>query len=390
VLAAAAALAPTPADTAVQRLLVVEDNPADAELVVELFANAPPGEPTVVECVERIGRAATRLAETHFDAVLLDLSLPDASGLEGLARIAAVAPDVPIVVMTGCTDEGTAMAAVKAGAQDYLVKGEDGPRIVRRAVRYAIERQRRRAEREALLASERAARGAAERSARLRDEVLGIVSHDLRDPLSRIVMAGRGIADRSMPDTPVLARLIVRSGELALRIIRDLLDATAIEAGRLAVQAEPVPVETIEDAIDAMFCDAAAHGGLHWAVERAGAPFQVVADVDRLVQALGNLVANAIKFTPRGGRVTLTVTGDAHEARFRVADTGPGIAAEHLPQLFDRFWQAHASRRAGAGLGLAIARGIAESHGGRIEVESELGKGSAFTLVLPATHVTID
>ena len=373
-------------DVAVWRLLVVEDNAADAELVVELFAqgaHASRGARTVIECVERIAHAVARLAETHFDAVLLDLSLPDAHGLEGVAAVAAAAPDVPIVVMTGCSDEALAVAAVKAGAQDYLVKGEDGSRIVRRAVRYAIERQRRRAERDALLASERTARDAAERSARLRDEVLGIVSHDLRDPLGRIVMAGHGLADGSMPDAPMVGRLIVRSGELALRIIRDLLDVTAIEAGRLAIHAEPVQVETIVDAIDAMFRDAAAHAGLRWTLERRGGPVDVVADVDRVVQALGNLVANALKFTPRGGRVTLTIAGDPHEARFCVTDTGPGIAAEHLPRLFDRFWQARTLRRAGAGLGLAIARGIAEGHGGRIEVSSEPGRGSTFTLALP-------
>jgi signal transduction histidine kinase len=116
------------------------------------------------------------------------------------------------------------------------------------------------------------------------------------------------------------------------------------------------------------------------------------ADAERLLRALGNLVSNAVKFTPAGGRVDVEAraeapaagSGDAARVAFAVRDTGAGIAPAHLPHLFERFWQAHEQQRGGAGLGLAIARGIAEAHGGTLGVVSEVGRGSTFTLTLPA------
>ena len=181
----------------------------------------------------------------------------------------------------------------------------------------------------------------------------------------------------------MLAGASVRSSEWALRIIRDLLDVTAIEAGRLTIHREPMIVQAITEVICSMFASSAAGAGVTLVVEPIGTTLWVDADVDRVVQAVGNLVGNAIKFTPRGGTVTLSVTRDDDGVLFRVEDTGVGIAPENIPHLFDRFWQAHEAVRGGAGLGLVIAHGIADGHGGRIEVESQPGRGSAFTLVLP-------
>jgi signal transduction histidine kinase len=373
-----AALRP-PAGTIAQRLrvLLVEDNPADADLVTG-YLTAPDSSlsgASVVR-VERLGRALGTLASERIDVVLLDLSLPDADRLDGVEAVVAAAPEVPIVVMTGLADDEVALAAVKAGAQDYLIKGEDGPRVVRRAIRYALERQE-------LLARERAARASAEHAARARDEVLGIVSHDLRAPLSTITMCAHALREPHA-DCAELAEMIAQSADWSHRIIRDLLDVTAIEAGRLTIHPEPMSPGAVVDTVRSMFAPIAAGQGIELAAEPDTAPRWVDVDVDRLVQALGNLVANAIKFTPRGGRVTISAaTGPDGTALFRVADTGPGIAPEHLPHLFDRFWQARETRRAGAGLGLAIAKGIVEAHRGSIGVESAVGTGTAFTCVIP-------
>jgi signal transduction histidine kinase len=375
---------PAPGEaTGVIRVLLVEDVAADADVVRGFFDDPAEGEPGVlIACADRLARARERLASERFDVVLLDLSLPDADDLEGVQALCAAAPDVPIVVMAGAGHGRLAVAAVKAGAQDYLTKGYDNGRVVRHAVRHAIERHGLRREREVLLASEREARAVAERAARVRDEVLGMVSHDLRSPLSAIALSANALLEGSGEPT-VLASAIVRSSEWALRIIRDLLDVTAIEAGRLTIHREPMTVRAITEMILSMFTPPAVEAGVTLTVDAAGGPLWVDADVDRVVQALGNLVGNAIKFTPRGGRVTLTVSRDDGAIRFRVEDTGRGIAPEDLPRLFDRFWQARESGRGGAGLGLVIAQGIAEGHGGRVDVESRLGEGSAFTLVLP-------
>jgi signal transduction histidine kinase len=366
-------------------VLLVEDNAADAELLGDYFASGLPDEaPFEVAHVARLGAAIDQVRATRVDLVLLDLSLPDASGLDGVAALAAVAPQVPVVVMTGLADDGMALAAVKAGAQDYLVKGRDGPSAIRRAVRYAIERHRLRREREGLLFRERQARRAAERAARVRDEVLGIVSHDLRNPLSTIVMSARALLHSPDAEAVELGAVIERAGGWALRIIRDLLDVTALEAGKLAIHREPMTVDAIADTLRSLFEAPATDAGVSLSLDLASAPRWVELDVDRVVQAVGNLLANAIKFTPRGGTVALHIFQDGDRVAFRVADNGSGIPAESLPHLFDRFWQAREAHRGGAGLGLAIAKGIAEGHGGRIEVESAVGLGSTFTLVLPS------
>ena len=377
------AFAPPPNADGVMRVLLVEDSKEDAAAVAAYF-NAPMGcaPDAAVEFAFELAEARERLVSEQFDVVLLGLPLADVNGLEGVEALCAVAPDIPIVVIADSAETALAVQAVKAGAQDYLTKGYDNERVVRHAVRHAIERHQLRREREVLLARERAARAAAERAARVRDEVLGMVSHDLRSPLSAIAMSANALLEGS-GELPVLAGAIVRSSQWALRIIRDLLDVTAIEAGRLAIHREPMIVQAITEMISSMFAASAASAGVHLVVEPVGTVLWVDADVDRVVQAVGNLVGNAIKFTPRGGTVTLTVKRDDDSVRFRVEDTGVGIAAENLPHLFDRFWQAHESGRGGAGLGLVIAHGIAEGHDGRIDVESQPGRGSVFTLVLP-------
>ena len=365
------------------RVLLVQDARSHSDDLRDglatLFDN---GSDVVVEHVDQLAVAGERLAAEQFDVVLLDLSLPDVNGVKGVETLCASAPDVPLVVLTTLADDGLAVAALAAGAHDYLTTGRDDARVVRHAVRHAIERHRWRRDRVALLTRERDARTAAERAARVRDEVLGMVSHDLRSPLTAIAMSANALLEGS-GELPVLASAIVRSSEWALRIIRDLLDATAIEAGRLAIHREPMTAQAITEMISSMFASAADAASVTLDVERVSAPLWVDADVDRVVQAVGNLVSNAIKFTPPGGRVSLTVRRRDDAVLFRVEDTGPGIASEDVPHLFDRFWQAHESGRGGAGLGLVIARGIAEGHGGRIEVESRLGHGSTFTVVLP-------
>lgn len=380
-----------PAGAAGVRILLVEDNAADADVVLDYFEADDPASATRVELVDRLASALASMGTAQPDVVLLDLSLPDASGLEGLRVIAARHPDVPIVVMTGLADERMALEAVKAGAQDYLSKGMDGPRVVRRAVRYAMERQRMRLQLKDLLAREREARAAAERAVLARNEMLGIVSHDLRNPLSAVIMAASGMDTASPGDRDKLVGIIKRSSEWGMRIIRDLVDVSAIEAGQLPIHPEPMTVLAIAEMLHDMFEGPAASAGVTLLIDMDRAPRWITADVDRLVQAVGNLVTNAIKFTPRAGIVRLTIaSGPDATIRFHVSDTGPGIPAEHLPHLFDRFWQGRKSLTGGVGLGLAIARGIAGSHGGTIDVDSALGAGTTFTLTIPIGDVGAD
>ena len=240
----------------------------------------------------------------------------------------------------------------------------------------------------------------AQQATRARDDVLGIVSHDLRNPLHTIQLASSFLleltgstsmaipgAAAGAPDVPLAGQLdiILRSARRANALIEDLLDVTRIDAKRLAV--DPVEVEGPALLEEALLDTAplARDRAIELTHEWEGPPVAVSADRGRIFQVFSNLVGNALKFTPRGGRIDVRARAGSGEVVFSIADTGPGIPAESLPHLFDRFWQARQARRAGAGLGLYIAKGIIEAHGGRIWVESVVGHGTTFAFTLPRT-----
>ncbi|MDQ2929637.1 MAG: HAMP domain-containing histidine kinase [Gemmatimonadota bacterium] len=233
------------------------------------------------------------------------------------------------------------------------------------------------------LAAERIAHAEADRAVRVRDEVLAIVAHDLRSPLDRIVacapMLHESLSDESRKK---LVAVIERTARSMNRLLSDLLDASSIEAGRLSIDLQRVNVATLVDLTIETYEKQAAAKEVTLTCEILSV-LAVMADAGRIQQALANLLGNAVKLTDVGGRVTVRVTSFADSVRFAVADTGPGIPKEDLKHLFERFWQAKATRRGGAGLGLAIAKGIVEAHGGTMEVESEIGKGSTFSFTLP-------
>jgi PAS domain S-box-containing protein len=229
----------------------------------------------------------------------------------------------------------------------------------------------------------------AQRATKVRDEVLGIVAHDLRSPLNSISLWTQvverqiqklGTVDlqsRSQEATDSIASACRRMS----RLIQDLLDVARLEAGRLALNVSPqTPASILREAVDSASPEAAGHR-LHMEAPEVAPP--VLADRDRLLQVFSNLLGNALKFTPAGGEIRVGARVEGEQVLFYVGDTGPGIPPESLAHIFDRFWQANRTDRRGAGLGLSIAKGIVEAHGGRLQVESEPGRGSTFSFTVP-------
>jgi signal transduction histidine kinase len=233
--------------------------------------------------------------------------------------------------------------------------------------------------------AERVARAEAERLAQARADILAIVAHDLRNPLNVIASAVQLLlAEAPSPDQQRrVLRMTQRAATQMKRLIGDLLEATRLEAGRLTLDLADVDVSEIARDAEETFRHAAAARRVHLAVQAPGRDWFVRADAGRVQQAIGNLIANALKFTDAGGRVIASAEAADGEIVFRVADTGPGIDPLHQPHLFDRFWQARNGDRRGVGLGLAIAKGIIDAHGGRIWVESAPGAGATFSFALP-------
>jgi len=229
----------------------------------------------------------------------------------------------------------------------------------------------------------------AQRAIQARDDVLNIVAHDLRNPLNACALAAATLLCKP-PDEDGWrfvtkgAEIIVRSIKRANRLIQDLLDVARIETGKLAIERTRVPSRDLVVEASETFGAMASDTSLELRVEIPRELPAVSADRERVLQIFANLVDNAIKFTPPGGRILLGAARSEDEVCFSVADSGPGIPPEEVPHLFDRFWQARRTDRRGAGLGLSIAKGLVEAHGGRIWLESTAGAaGSTFHFTLP-------
>jgi PAS domain S-box-containing protein len=225
------------------------------------------------------------------------------------------------------------------------------------------------------------------RAVRTRDEVVSIVSHDLRNPLGVVGAAADLLLDLPLDEGERTrqARIIKRSAERMSRLIGDLLDVSRIEAGALVVRRAHEDVGDVLEEARAIFAPQAESYSVALEVQVEPDVPRVMMDRDRMLQALSNLVENALKATPVCGRITLRASASAGDgATISVADTGPGIPEGAMDHLFDRFWQASRQDRTGAGLGLAIVRGIVEAHRGTMSVESQAGRGAVFHIHLPA------
>ena len=225
----------------------------------------------------------------------------------------------------------------------------------------------------------------AETMAEAVEQVLGVVAHDLRTPVGVVGMAVQMLQE---PNLTVAEREkflgAARRGLRQMnRLVGDLLDVIRLKTGHLALETEVVRVATALDEAAECVQKVASARALILSVEHPTLTLRVRADRGRLAQVLGHLLDNAVKFTPQGGRILLRARGNADEVVFEVADTGPGIQAGVQSHLFDRFWQVPEADRLAVGLGLPIAQAIVETHGGRIWVESEPGKGSRFYFTLP-------
>jgi signal transduction histidine kinase len=230
----------------------------------------------------------------------------------------------------------------------------------------------------------------AEASIAAREQVLRIVSHDLRNPLHTISMCASLLLDLPMPPEKQVVHLqrIKRAGERMNRLVQDLLDVAKLEAGRVAIATRQVDVAPMIREAQEMLSSLAAEKELRLEIVVAEGLQPIVADEGRVLQVLSNLVGNSVKFTPAGGTITIRADDAPGGVRFSVSDTGVGMTPDQLSQLFGQFWQANPADRRGIGLGLSIAKGIVEAHGGRIWVESQPGAGTTFHFTLSASLVS--
>jgi PAS domain S-box-containing protein len=219
-----------------------------------------------------------------------------------------------------------------------------------------------------------------------REEVVSIVSHDLRNPLGVVIAASDLLIDIPLDDRERRhqTEIIQRSAQRMQSLIEDLLDVARIEAGAFVVRPSLEDLAPIVEEARALFVDQAEKKGVELCFERPKEGVRARVDRDRLIQALANLLDNALRYTPEGGSIVMGVDEEGGWASVTVSDTGPGIEPSLIEHLFERFARDKAGTGGGAGLGLAIVKGVADAHGGDVSVRSEPGRGSAFEIRLPS------
>jgi len=362
------------------RVLIVEDNPGDADLVaIALAGSTRPrflisGAATLAKAVEHIRSGAGT------DVVLLDLSLPDASGEATVARMRKAAPNLPIVIMTGHDDAEFAERMVAIGAQDYLVKGDASGPIIWRAIRYAITRMQQAIEREVLVEELRA-------SVEMKNRMFGILAHDLRNPIGAVSGYAEFLEmtdeDRGSERVKRSLATIRESAAYMNDLIEDVLALAVADAGEVTLVRQTIDVGTLARNSVAFSAVAAERKGVRLRVDEQAV--WIAGDAVKIGQVLNNLIGNAIKFSKAGDVVTVSVTRDERFARLSVADQGIGIPDGVRANLFKPFIKGKTGTggEPSNGLGLYICSRIVDAHGGGIEVNSEAGTGTTFTVILP-------
>lgn len=363
------------------------------------------------------GETAVRLFMAQpFDLVLTDMQMPRLNGLGVLHRVKEHSPNTPVLILTGHATLETALDAMRHGAFDYLLKPVEMVEQLQLALNRALLHRSLLVENRRLLDELQAANTQLEykvaeqtrelREAyeklqsldRLKSEFVSIVSHELRTPLSVILLSTQMLStefERLPPDRRQehLEHLQTYTRRLQ-RLVENLLDFNLLERGELQLQRSPVSLSAIIREAGDLYASRAKEKGLTFQIAPPQPDLTVLADPDRLANALNQLVDNAIKFTPAGGRVVIGGHGPARppngslepHAIIGVADSGIGIAAERRELIFKSFTQLDMSDRRrfeGIGLGLALAHRIVDAHGGQLTFKSEPNKGSLFTIWLP-------
>jgi len=380
-----------------RRALYVEKNEADIDLTLRHFAES--ARHWHIDVARSSGDALQVLPDGQFDLVMTDLRMPDMSALDLLREAKHRGLQIPFIILTGRGDEAAAVAALKLGAYDYIVK-RDGhltqlPYAADNAVdRFQLEQANVRleaelAQRERLQTALGEHAAALADSARQKDEFLAMLGHELRNPLAPIRTALELMRRTAADDVATQRAHDVMGRQIAhmVRLVNDLLDVSRITSGRITLSVQAVDLrQVIADAVDSVrpLIDARRQ---HLEMTIPSEALPVRGDVTRLVQVIVNLLDNAAKYTAEEGAIRLDASRDRGHVIVSIADTGVGVSPRLLPRIFDLFTQDERTldrAQGGLGLGLSLVRRITELHGGSVEAHSAgRGQGSQFVVKLP-------
>ncbi|MCH9608852.1 MAG: Sensor histidine kinase RcsC [Chlamydiales bacterium] len=353
-------------------LLLIEDDPSDLFLIKKQFSLIT--NLYSIKTAESLEEAVKIVKENDLDIILTDLNLPDAKETEVVLKIKALKPELPVIILTGLEDDLIISKLSDLGVHGFLTKDEISPGLIKRVIHYAIDRKQQEL--------------ALQHLSKIKSDFVSMVSHEIRSPLTYIKEGIMCVLDGSagaLNDQQKNMLSISQNGIDRLRILLDdLLDVTKIEAGQMELNFEVVELEELIAELAKAYESPFAKKGIKLVVNSERV--QLNCDRLRIIQIFTNLLGNALKFTETG-EVTINVSDQKDRIECSVADTGPGIAPDDLPHLFESFKQfgkkSMQTGVKGSGLGLAIAKELIELHHGTLNVQSELGEGTAFNFSFP-------
>ena len=364
------------------RVLIVDDEWTSREGLAKLLGT----EGFVIACADDGLTALDEAARFDPDIVLTDLNMPGLDGIDLCARLREVDATLPVVLMTVHDEAPSILRGLRAGIDDFLTKPLD-IELVLLSLRRALDKRAMVLEEKRLRAHNQQLFEESQATLARYDEVLSVVSHDLKNPLSVISLCAQRLV-RECPELGSEARkaaeTIVRSVGRSHRLVDNLLAQARLRQSSVVLDCREHAVgDLLGDVSDLR--PLALQRDLVLDVEPAQTQRKLFCDRHKMSQVLSNLVGNAIKFSPPGATVTVWAEDGDDNVRFGVRDRGAGIAPDALPHLFERYWQSPGPALPGLGLGLYIAKGIVEAHGGAISVVASEGVGSTFLVTLPAT-----
>ncbi len=358
-------------------VLLIEDNPGDAKLVELMLADLCNSTSRYsVNHQATLADALEAAASHHFDVVLLDLSLPDATGIDCLEAVRECMADTPVILVTGRGSESLAVEAMKTGAADYLSKNDLASDVLHRTIHSALEHAEYRRKVQELET--------------FKANIVATASHELRTPLAIIreyvALVRDGIPGPVNGDQTECLDGALRNCDRLASLINDTLDLHRLEHRSVSLRRSRTDLWALLDECTRDFEAQFAKKRQELTVSLPDDLPAVLADGDQISQVIVNLIGNAHKFTPAGGKVSVSVTARTNDVVVRIADTGPGIDKDDQERIFEPFAQINrmdAPGAQGTGLGLAICRRIVDAHEGSLTVRSELGEGSTFSVSIP-------
>ena len=363
-------------------ILLIEDNPADARYIQILLEEADFSGFDIVHKTA-LDEGLHWLHGQNAVAVLLDLSLPDSEGFDTLNTFISTHPNQNVIVMTGHADKQMGLKAVKAGAQDYLVKGEYDVEQLKKSLWYSIERKQN--------TDLKKARDIALKAEQMKEQLLASVSHEMRTPMNAILGMSNLLSQTLLNEEQrEYVTSIKQSSELLLGLINDILEISALKNSKIKFERKAFDIKALlRNLIEVMKYKAQEKSLVFELSIGTSVPQWLLGDALRLNQILFNLVGNAIKFTARGAiRVDvdkISETDGQSVLKFSVIDSGIGIPEDKLDVIFEAFTRLESKDQIyeGTGLGLSISKNLVEQQGGQITAMSSLGEGSTFYFTLP-------